>query len=95
MSNNKLALKRQRCEQVNQAIQIIAAHGRRFFYSATKQTYAHMDVDDRGRVWFIDYSTRKRIYTHPTPWNKWRGFSSHSHWKNDEPVLSGARAIWR
>lgn len=36
MSNNKLALKRQRCEQVNQAIQIIATHGRRFFYSATK-----------------------------------------------------------
>ena len=86
--DNKLALKRQRCEQVNQAIQIIAAHGRRFFYSASKQTYASMEVDERGRVWYIDYSSLKRIYTHPTPWNKWRGFSSGGTLRN---VVEGFR----
>lgn len=85
---NKLALKRQRCEQVNQAIQIIASHGRRFFYSASKQTYASMEVDERGRVWYIDYSSHKRIYTHPTPWNKWRGFSSGGTLRN---VVEGFR----
>lgn len=85
---NKLALKRERCEQANQAIQIIAAHGRRFFYSASKQTYASMEVDERGRVWYIDYSSRKRIYTHPTPWNRWRGFSSGGTLRN---VVEGFR----
>lgn len=84
----KLALKRERCEQANQAIQIIAAHGRRFFYSASKQTYASMEVDERGRVWYIDYSSRKRIYTHPTPWNRWRGFSSGGTLRN---VVEGFR----
>lgn len=85
---DKLALKRHRCEQVNQAIQIIAAHGRRFFFSASRQTYASMEVDDRGRVWYIDYASRKRIYTHPTPWNKWRGFSSGGTLRN---VVEGFR----
>jgi hypothetical protein len=49
-AENKLAAKRKRCEQVNQAIQIIASHGRRFFFSESKQTYASMQVDDRGKV---------------------------------------------
>jgi hypothetical protein len=75
-AENKLAAKRQRCEQVNQAIQIIASHGRRFFFSESKQTYASMQVDYRGKVWLIDDYSQKRIYTHPTPWGgRWKGFS--------------------
>jgi hypothetical protein len=75
-TENKLAAKRQRCEQVNQAIQIIASHGRQFFLCQSKQAYASMQVDDRGRVWFIDDYSQKRIYTHPTPWGgRWKGFS--------------------
>lgn len=75
-AENKLAAKRQRCEQVNQAIQIIASHGRRFFFCQQKQTYASIQVDDRGKVWFIDDYSQKRIYTHPTPWGgRWKGFS--------------------
>jgi hypothetical protein len=66
-AENKLAAKRHRCEQVNQAIQIIANHGRRFFFCQQKQTYASMQVDGRGKVWFIDDYSQKRIYTHPTP----------------------------
>lgn len=32
-TENKLALKQQRAEQVNQVIRIIGAHGRRFFFN--------------------------------------------------------------
>lgn len=76
MPSKNLAAKLQRVEHVNQAIRIIADHGRRFFYNAKQKTYASMEVDARGRVWFIDDYSRKRIYTQPTVWGgKWRGFS--------------------
>ena len=72
---NKLALKRQRTEQVNQVIRIIADHGRRLFYSQAVNRYASMEVDNSGKVWFIDDSG-KRIFTHETVWGgRWRGFS--------------------
>ena len=75
-TENKLALKRQRAEQVNQVIQIIADHGRRFFYSQAGDRYASMEVDARGKVWFIDDYTGKRIFTHKTVWGgRWRGLS--------------------
>ncbi len=71
---NNLVTKRERCDQVNQAIRIIAAHGRRFFHHAGE--FASMEVDDRGRVWFIDDYSRKRIYTHEATFgNRWRGFT--------------------
>jgi len=73
---NKLALKRQRAEQVNQAIRIIADHGRRFFYSQAVNRYAIMEVDARGKVWIIDDYSGKRVFTHETVWGgRWRGFS--------------------
>ena len=73
---NKLALKRQRAEQVNQAIQIIADHGRRFFYSQSVNRYASVEVDHRGKVWFIDDYSGKRVFTHETVWGgRWRGFT--------------------
>lgn len=69
-----LKLKRERCEVVNQAIRIIAAHGRRFFHHAGQ--FASMEVDDRGRIWFVDDYSRKRIYTHEATFgNRWRGFT--------------------
>ncbi|MNR21349.1 hypothetical protein D3C85_1382470 [compost metagenome] len=75
-TENKLALKRQRADQVNQAIRIIADHGRRFFYNQTVNRYASMAVDARGKVWLIDDYSGKRIFTHDTVWGgKWRGFS--------------------
>ena len=73
---NKLTVKRQRAEQVNQAIQIIANHGRRFFFSQTANRYASMEVDRRGKVWFIDDYTGKRVFTHETVrGGRWLGFS--------------------
>jgi len=75
-TENKLALKRQRVEHVNQAIRIIADHGRRFFYSQAVNHYASMEVDQRGKVWFIDDYSGKCIFTHDTVWGgRWRGFT--------------------
>lgn len=75
-ADNSLWVKRQRCDQVNQAIKIIGDHGRRFFYDAVNQRYACLEVDQRGKVWIVDDYTGKRIYTHPTTWgNRWRGFN--------------------
>ena len=51
---NKLALKQQRAEQVNHVIRIIGTHGRRFFFNQVADHYASMEVDQRGKVWFID-----------------------------------------
>lgn len=75
-AQKQLPLKQQRCEHVNQAIRIIAEHGRRFFFSEDKNRYASMEVDPRGKVWFIDDYSGKRIFTHETVWGgRWRGFT--------------------
>ena len=63
--------KQQRVEAVNKLIKVIADHGRGFF--KTGDNYAKMEVDNRGRIWFIDDYTGKRIYTHYN--GRWRGFS--------------------
>lgn len=68
--------KHQRCEQVNQVIKIIGDHGRRFFFSESKQRYARLEVDRRGKVWLIDDYTGMWVFTHPTTWGgRWKGFS--------------------
>lgn len=75
-TENKLTLKMQRAEHVNQVIRIIADHGRRFFYNEARSRYASMEVDHRGKVWFIDDYSGKRIFTHETVWGgRWRGFT--------------------
>lgn len=66
----------QRLDHANELVRVIAAHGRRFFYSAQRERCARVELDPRGRVWWVDDYTGKRIYTHQTPFgNKWRGFS--------------------
>ncbi len=68
--------RQQRVVHANALIQAIAAHGRRFFYCVQQDRSARIEVDQRGRVWWIDDYTGKRIFTHPTPaGNRWRGFS--------------------
>lgn len=68
--------KQERLNHANQLIQIIAAHGRRFFFSETTGRTAEMLIDKRGRVWFLDEYSGKLIFTHKTTWtNKWRGFT--------------------
>lgn len=71
-----MTTKAERLEHANQLIQVIAAYGRRFFYSEITKTTSKLMIDQRGRVWFLDDYTLEWIFTHETTWtNKWRGFS--------------------
>lgn len=63
--------KEERLAKANQMIRAIASCGRKFF--AYQDRVSRFDVDGRGRVWFIDKYTQKRIYTHYA--GQWRGFS--------------------
>lgn len=65
-----------RAEHANQLIRVIADHGRRFFWNEGRQRYASIEVDERGKVWFVDDYSGRRIYTHKTTFgNGWMGFS--------------------
>lgn len=60
-----------RAAKANELLVAIAACGRRFFHHDGR--VSRFDVDARGRVWFIDKYTQKRIYTHYR--YEWHGFS--------------------
>ena len=62
-----------RMNRVNVLLRIIAACGHRFFHHEGR--YARFVMDRRGRIWFEDAYTQRRIYTHH-PWTQWRrGFT--------------------
>jgi hypothetical protein len=61
----------ERVEHVNALIKIIASHGRKFFDH--KGHLATMELDRRGKVWFVDEYTKARIYTHYS--RRWSGFN--------------------
>lgn len=68
--------KARRLAHANELIKIIAAHGRRFFYSLNHDRIAHLFLNRQGRVMFCDAKTAVNIYTHKTSWpGRWRGFS--------------------
>jgi len=67
------AAKIDRVVHANQLIQVIAAHGRRFFYCKSKDTYARIELDARGCVRFVDDYTQKPVYTHYR--YDWKGFT--------------------
>lgn len=70
------ATKQERLQHANALIKIIAAHGRRFFFSLHTGKTAELFIGKQGRVYLIDDYTREVIFTHETKWtNKWRGFS--------------------
>lgn len=76
MPTENKSTKQQRLGHCNLLLQVIARHGRRFFYNAKHDRVASLELDARGRVWFIDDYSGQRVYTHRTTWtNKWRGFS--------------------
>lgn len=64
--------KEDRAKKVNQLVKVIGDGGRHFFNYQGR--YARIEVDYRGRVWWIDNYTQKRIYTHYG--HRWRGFSN-------------------
>lgn len=63
--------KTERAVVANRFIEAIASCGRMFF--AHKERVSRFEVDARGRVWFIDGYTGRRIYTHYK--YHWRGFT--------------------
>ncbi|MGI0120112.1 hypothetical protein [Zooshikella sp. RANM57] len=68
--------KQERLEAVNELIKVIATCGRRFFSetSDNKPFISYMEIDERGRIWFIDSWTKKPVYTHYH--GEWRHFSN-------------------
>lgn len=67
------AAEAERLTSVNEFIRIIGSCGRQFFRNDLHESFASMEVDARGKVWFIDDYTTQRIYTHYE--GRWRGFS--------------------
>lgn len=62
----------QRLEAANEFIQAIAGCGRHFL---THDGFtSRLELSKHGRVYFIDYYSKKRIYTHTE--NRWKGFTS-------------------
>lgn len=71
-----IEIKRARAREVNQVVRIISNHGRRFFYHADSGRVGCMEVDSRGKVWWLDEYSCKRIYTHNSGFGgKWKGFT--------------------
>ena len=66
-----LSEQKNRLKKANELINVISENGRHFFQCGG--TVAWMEIDDRGRVWFHDSYTGKRIYTHHN--GHWRGFT--------------------
>lgn len=65
--------KTERLGHANALIQAISRHGRRFFFSRESGTVARLELDGRGRVWWMDDYRGARVYVaHP---GRWRGFS--------------------
>lgn len=63
----------ERLEKANDLIKVIASCGREFFKHDGFVSY--LELSETGRVFFIDYYTKKRIYTHRSNVH-WNGFTS-------------------
>lgn len=63
--------KKERLELANQVIAEIAKRGRRFFEH--KGRIARLEIDQRGRIWYINPQSQKKIYTHYK--YEWRNFN--------------------
>ena len=78
-----------RLDAANEFISVIASCGRNFFSENSDMHGSRrvenpfistMEVDKYGKVWFTDYYTRKRIYTHYS--GDWNGFTSGGTLRN-------------
>ncbi len=66
-----LTVKRERAETVNTLLRVIASCGRHFFRNPqTGMTVSYFEVDDCGRIWYIDKWNARRIYTHRSDWGR-------------------------
>lgn len=65
-----MTTKQDRLDNANELIKCIASCGRRFFLHGD---VSYLEIDYRGRIWFYDSYSRKRIYTHYK--GRWQGFT--------------------
>jgi hypothetical protein len=70
---NTINYRRERAKAANELLETIAVYGRRFFNYRGRHGISKFEVDDRGRIWFIDGCTGEKIYLHYRYWGK--GFS--------------------
>lgn len=68
-----MTTKAERLQHANDLIELISNYGRRFFFDQSSGRIAKLEIDPRGRIWFVDDYNGKAIYTHNK--NSWRGFS--------------------
>ena len=71
----------ERITKVNQLTTVIGNHGRKFFRSKAGN-YARMEMDLRGRLWWIDEWRGSRNYLHYRYWGKTKfsnGGTLHSY----------------
>jgi len=88
---DKTAERAARVLAANQLLRVIGSHGRRFFHYGGSQVldratgeshfepadrYAYFELDARGKLWFVDDYSQKRICMQRTGFvGQWRGFS--------------------
>lgn len=66
----EIAARQDRARRVNQLTRFISERGRRFFYGKRSGIVAHMVVDPRGRLYWIDDYEGRGIYLHYRYWGK-------------------------
>lgn len=71
LTETEILTKYERAEIANKMLITIATRGRKFF--AYQDRVSQFDIDHRGRIWFIDKYTQKRICVSYR--GRWRGFS--------------------
>ena len=71
------AEKLERLAHANALIKAVSDHGRRFFWSEKDQRVAKLELDERGKVWWIDDYRGSRVCTNTIGGHEhgWRGFS--------------------
>lgn len=77
MTTDRLA-RLQRLQHANDLIKAISEHGRRFFWSERDQRLARLEIDERGKLWWVDNYRGARVYIERVcgyERDHWRGFS--------------------
>jgi len=67
----------ERLQHANDLIRVTSQHGRRFFWNERDQRVASMEMDDRGKVWWVDDYRGSRVCTEKMGGyeHRWQGFS--------------------
>lgn len=100
MTKDRLA-RLERLQHANDLIKAISEHGRRFFWSERDKRLARLEMDERGKLWWIDNyrGTRVCVERFGGHEHRWQGFSHggtlkrlvqmmRDYVKNDTPISS-------